>query len=90
MPIVAHFVERTGKPLRNNNVNDIASVILAIDDAVDTTGALIQARAVTVANANGEDLPEGYFDTNRSIVATFNAAADVAIISGVKIVEVIA
>ena len=90
MAIVAHLVERTESGGDNNLRNGIHAVIVAIDDAVDTTGALIQARAVTVCVAEGLDIPVGYFDANRSIVATFDAADDVAIWDSNKLVETIA
>jgi hypothetical protein len=90
MAVVAHLVEHTQSDGDNDLRDGVAAVILAIDDAVDTTGALIQARGVTVLNANGYDLPVGYFDANRSIVATFDAAGDVAVMSGPKALEVIA
>jgi hypothetical protein len=90
MAIVAHLVERTLSAGDNDVRDGIAAVIVAINDAVDTTGALIQARAVTVLNAQGKDLPVGYFDVNRSIVATFDAADDMFLVSGAKDTEVVA
>ncbi|UUV44782.1 hypothetical protein RCRUDOLPH_15 [Rhodobacter phage RcRudolph] len=65
-------------------VNDIEGMILAIDDAVDTSAALIRARAVTVANANGQALPPGYFDVATNITA-FNVAAECIIFGDVKV-----
>jgi len=79
MAIVAHLVERTFSDGDNDLRDSIRATIVAIDDAVDTTAALIQARAVTVLNAAGFDLPVGYFNTNRSVVATFDAAGDNAV-----------
>jgi len=90
MPIVAHLVEKTTAAGENDVRNRIKAVIVAIDDAVDTTGALIQARAVTVAVANGIDLPVGYFDTNRSVVGVWDAADDITVFDGEGITEVIA
>ena len=90
MPIVAHLVERTHAAHDDGSRDGIRAVIVAIDDAVDTTGALIQARAVTVANARGHDIPVGYFDANRNIAVVFDAADDVAIFSGIKPTELIA
>lgn len=77
MAVVAHLVTRTpagGREL----VNDIAAVVIAIDDAVDTTAALIRARAVTVLGAAGIALPVGYFDANVAIATTFATAGEIA------------
>lgn len=95
MAIAVHLVEKaTTVGGGADNVRDrIQSVIIAIDDAVDTTGALIQARAVTVAVANGIDLPVGYFDTNRLIgigTGPWDAADDVTFFNGKGTTEVIA
>jgi len=90
MAIVAHLVERSITAGDNGTRDGIVMAIVAINDAVDTTGALIQARAVTVLNAQGHDLPAGYFDTNRAIAATFDAAGDLAVFSGPKVREVVA
>lgn len=89
MAIVVHLVERTENDGDNDVRNDIHAVLVAIDDAVDTTGALIQARAVTVCQANGQDLPTGYFDTNRLVSTTLDAADDVVVCAR-KVVENIA
>lgn len=90
MAIVAHLVERTASAGDNGIRNGIVMAIVAINDAVDTTGALIRARAVTVLNAQGQDLPAGYFDANRAIAATFDAAGDHAVFSGPKVLETVA
>jgi len=90
MAIVAHFVEKTDSGGQNDVLNGVRSVVLAIDDAVDTTGALIQARAVTVLNTNGGDYPTGYFDTNRLVSTTWDAADDITVVAGDKVLEVIA
>ncbi len=90
MPIVAHLVEKTESDGQNDVLDGVRSVLLAIDDAVDTTGALIQARAVTVMNANGFNLPTGYFDANRLVTGTWDAAGDITVVSGSKVLEVIA
>lgn len=90
MAIVAHLVERTQNDGDNDLRDGIAAVIVAIDDAVDTTAALIQARAVTVLTAQGYNLPPGYFDTNRGIAATFDAAGDMFLVGGAKLAEVVA
>ena len=80
MAVVAHVVEKTAKP-GHNLINGVVAMVLAIDDAVDTTAALIKDRAVTVARAEGHPLPDDYFDTNR-LVSTYDAADDVTIFSG--------
>lgn len=90
MAIVAHLVEKTVGDGENDLRDNIQGTIVAIDDAVDTTDALIQARAVTVLNAAGFDLPDGYFDTNRSVAGTFDAAGDFAVFSGPKVAETVA
>ena len=90
MAIVAHLVERAEADGDNDTRNAIRAVIVAIDDAVDTTDLLVQARAVTVCQANNLDIPPLYFDTNRSVAGVFDAADDVAIFSASKLVEVIA
>lgn len=64
MAIVAHLVERTVEP-GDGSRDGVEAIIVAIDDVVDTTDAAIQARAVTVLNSNGFDLPDGYFDSNK-------------------------
>lgn len=89
MAIVAHLVERVSTDGDNDIRNGIHAMIVAIDDAVDTSGALIQARGVTVAKAAGLDLPTGYFTSNRAIAATFDAAGDHAVFEG-KITETVA
>lgn len=78
MAIVAHLVERAQSEGDNDIRNGITAVLLAINDAVDTTAALIQARAVTVCVANGIDLPVGYFDTNR-LATVWDAADDISV-----------
>ena len=90
MAIVAHLVERTESGGDNNTRNGIHAVIVAIDDAVDTTAALIQARAVTECVAAGFDVPSGYFDANRGIAAVWDAADDVTIFKSSKLSETIA
>lgn len=77
MAIVAHLVTRSVAGGREV-VNDVAAVVIAIDDAVDTTAALIRARAVTVLGAAGVALPAGYFDANVAIATTFATAGEVA------------
>lgn len=77
MAIVAHLVTRV-KQGDNTKRDGITAMIVAIDNAVDTTNALVQARAVTVANAAGWALPAGYFDTN-ILLSTYDAAGDCSI-----------
>ena len=91
MAIVAHLVQKVNVGGGADDVrNKIKSVIIAIDDLVQTTDALIQAQAVVVSRANGQDLPDGYFDTNRAIATTWDAANDITIIGGDVLAEVIA
>ena len=88
MAIVAHLVERIQEDGQNNIRDSIRAMVVAIDDAVDTTAALIQARGVTIANAQGHDLPTGYFTSNTAM-STFDAAGDHAIFTD-KLSQVIA
>lgn len=89
MAVVAHLVEKELDP--GDQVYDgIAAVVLAIDDAVDTTDALIQARAVTVLNAAGYNFPTGYFTKNTAIAATFSTAGDIVAVDGRNVYEAIA
>lgn len=92
MATVVHLVEKTATNGENDIRDGIRAVIVAIDDLVDTTAALIQARAVTVAVANGIDLPVGYFDSNRLITGTWDAVDDITVFTGKNTgkVEVIA
>lgn len=91
MAIVAHLVERTVDP-GDFVLDGIEAVIIAIDDAVETSGALIQAAAVDQVNVRlgATKLPAGYFDTNRAIAAIWNADNDITIFSGKKVDELIA
>ena len=88
MAIVVHLVERTASRGDNNLRDGIRMVLLAIEDTVDTTPALIQARAVTVLRARGADLPPGYFNANRLVTTTFNVAGEHAVWNGRKVHEV--
>lgn len=88
MAVVAHYVERTPSAGDNNVINGIKGVILAIDNAVDTTAALIRARAVTVLNAQGLNLPTGYFNANRLISTSFASAGKCVVNAGDKIIDV--
>lgn len=90
MAIVAHLVERTASAGDNDKRDKIVAAIIAVDDAVDTSDALVRARGVTLLRAAGHDLPDGYFDANRAVAATFDAAGDLAVFSGLKLAETIA
>jgi hypothetical protein len=86
MAVVAHLVERVFTA--DNNVrNGIRNVIIAIDAAVDTTDALVRARARTVLVADGHDLPVGYFNANRAIATVFDTTGEHVTISGEKITD---
>ncbi len=99
MAIVAHLVERT-IDTGDEIVDGIVAVVMAIDDAVETTDALIQQAAVDEINAllpattdavnTGKKIPDGYFDTNRLITGTFDADDDIVVMAGAKVVESIA
>ena len=88
MAIVNHLLIHTENRGANQSINGISSMLLSIDDAVDTTAAAIRARGVTVANANGQALPVGYFDTSRALTA-YNAAGEFTLFTGAP-VEVVA
>ena len=89
MAIVAHLVERTTSPGKTF-INNIRAVILAVDDATYTSAALIRNRASALCRAAGQDVPDGYFDANRGLAATWNADADITVISGTVVHETIA
>ena len=89
MATVVHFVEKT-VDVGQNYFDGIRAVIVTIDDAADTTDALVQARAVTLLNANGVPVPDDYFDTNRLISGEWDAIDDFTAIDGQNVVEVIA
>ena len=92
MATVVHLVEKktTVGGGADNVRNRVKSMIVAVDNLVDTTDALVQARAQIVAAANGQDIPVGYFDTNRALAATWDAVGDFTIIDGEGITEPIA
>lgn len=74
MAIVQHVLIHTpthGYP----TINGVTAMLLAIDDLVDTTVALIRARGVTVLNAAGQAFPAGYFDSSRA-VTTYGTAGE--------------
>lgn len=89
MALVNHMVERLFDDGDNDLRDGIRAMLLNIDDAVDTTSALIQARAVTVANTNGHNLPVGYFTSNRLVTGEWNAADDFSMFTS-KVDELIA
>ena len=91
MAIVAHLVERTVDP-GDFVIGGIEAVVIAIDDTVETTAALIQAAAVDQVNVvmGAGKLPAGYFDTNRSVVGVWDADDDITILSGKNVAELIA
>lgn len=90
MAIVAHLVEKDIDP-GDQVIDGIAAVVVAIDDAVDTTDALVRARASTVINAAlGTNLPSDYFTSNRGVAATFDAADDVTVFNGRRVHNAIA
>ena len=89
MAIVAHILERVEDP-GDMLIDGIELMIVAIDDAVDTTAALIQARGATILNANNIPVPSDYFTSNRLVTGTWDAASDFTVVSGKNIAEVIA
>lgn len=89
MAIVAHVVEKTVDP-GDQVINGICFVVIAIDNAVDTTDALVRARAATVINAAlGTTLPSTYFDTNR-LASVYDAAGDISVVNGRNVHRAIA
>lgn len=87
MAVVAHYVERT-PDASDFTINGIRGVLIAIENTVDTTAALIQARAVTVLNAQGLNIPPGYFNANRQVTTGFNVAGRCVVHSGHKLLDV--
>lgn len=86
MAVVVHYVERT-PDASDFTINGIRGVILAIENTVDNTPALIQARAVTVLNAQGHNIPPGYFNANRQ-TNTLNTAGRCIVNAGQKIIDI--
>ena len=80
MAIVAHVVWKDIDP-GDSQSDTVVGMVVAINDAVDTTDALVRTRGETVANANGFVLPVGYFNNNR-LATVYDAADDVTIFSG--------
>lgn len=91
MAIVAHLVQRTVDP-GDGTFDGIENVIIAINDATETTDALVREAAVDQVNAlmGAGKLPAGYFDTNRAIAAIWNADNDITVFTGKSLVELIA
>ncbi len=94
MAIAVHLVQRTVDP-GDGTRDGIENVIIAINDATETSGALIQAAAVDQVNAvmGADKLPTGYFDTNRLIgigTGAWDADNDITIITGKSLAELIA
>ena len=80
MAVVAHVVWKDLDP-GDSQVDTVVGMVIAIDDAVDTTDALVRTRGETVANTNGFAVPVGYFTNNR-LATVYDAADDVTIFSG--------
>jgi len=83
MAVVAHLVTKTVQP-GDSLVNGVTAILIAIDDAVETTSALILQAAVDQYNAvvGAGVMPDLYFDVNRSVVATWNADDDMSVFQG--------
>jgi hypothetical protein len=80
MAVVNHLLIHTDSG-GNTYINGVTHMLLAIEDTIDTTPALIRARGVTVANANGQALPPGYFDASRALTV-YNVAGEHTMFSG--------
>lgn len=90
MAIVAHLVERVVDP-GDFVIDGIEAVVIAIDDTVETTAALIRQAAVDQVNAvlGSGKLPSGYFTTNRAVATTWDADNDITIL-GKRLGELVA
>lgn len=86
MAIATYLVSRSPRG-GDTRIDTVQAMLLAIDDEVDTDDDSILARAVTVANARGYDVPPDYFDV-ATAVSTFDAAGDHAVF-GSKLSQVI-
>lgn len=82
MAIAAYLLRHT-QDAGDTVVNGITAMNLAIDDAVDTSTALIKARGVTVCRAAGHPLPDGYFDAAPVALTSYDAAGDNTILGNV-------
>lgn len=74
MAIAAYLVSRSPRA-GDTIIDNVHAMIVAIDDAVDTTPTAVRQRGVTVAKAQGFKLPDNYFDTSVALTA-FDAAGD--------------
>lgn len=81
MAVASYLIRRTPRA-GNQTVDDLTAMLLAIDDAVDTSEALVLARAVTVARAQGHPVPTGYFDSATTLSA-FATAGEYVLLGGV-------
>ncbi len=94
MAIAVHLVQRTVDP-GDGTLDGIENVLIAINDATETTAALIQAAAVDQVNVvmGATKLPAGYFDTNRLVgigTGPWDADDDITIFTGKSLAELIA
>lgn len=91
MAIVAHLVEKTVDP-GDQVIDGIAAVLIAIDDAVETTDLLVRQAAVDEVNVQlgANKLPDLYFTTNRLVTGTWDANDDITIFDGKQVAENIA
>ena len=86
MATVAHVVWKQ-LDVGHSQTDTVVAVVIAIDDAVDTTDALVRTRAQIVCNdtlandGGGLELPVGYFDNNR-LATVYDAVDDITIFSG--------
>jgi len=96
MAVDLHLLERVADDGDNDVRDGVRAMIVAINDATDTTDAAVRARGATLLNANGFNVPSDYFTSNRQIAAgdqslVFDAAGDFAVFGrGGKLAEVIA
>lgn len=81
MAIASYLIQRTPRA-GNQTINGLNAMLLAIDDAVDTSTPLILARAATVAQAQGHKIPANYFDSATALTA-FNAAGEYVLLGEV-------
>jgi hypothetical protein len=71
----------------HSQTDTVVAVVIAINDAVDTTDALIRAKARTICNAAladdgaGLELPVGYFDHNQ-LMTVYDAEDDITVLAG--------
>jgi hypothetical protein len=83
MAIVAHLVTKTVQP-GDSLVNGVTAALIAIDDAVETTDALILQAAVDQYNVivGAGVMPSPYFDLTRLVSTEWNADDDVSFFQG--------